>query len=311
MSGTRAPFVSLAALTAASLAPALGQTASPFDATKRDLRSLPAAEKNALSNDKSAIDKSALPTLTLTPAPAPARAAGNDAKTDAEIARSTNWLLDGVAKLETDADAARLKREKDLERLARSEREDVGNNSAARSPHNASLAASASASVADAKAANPLGSFLTQWLSPRDAALLGHSDLGQPNQLSREQRLDDELRNSRPFSPVGAYQPHPDLAPGTDALQAGQTRNPYLQPDEPRMAADPFRSFLADRPGTPAAESRSGALAPISANGSSAAGQSAFQISPASVPEAQAAPASSPTTRVVDDRKYFPQLRRF
>jgi len=276
-SSTRVPFASLAALAAAASAHSAENNASAVESAKRDLRALPAAESQVESAGTPSFfsGSSALPSLSL---PNSATSASPKKTDEVKKAPSGGWLLDGVRGLETESrerEAAEMKRAADPASLR------------------------AAGAPADA---NPLGSYLNQWLLPRDQGLnlagVNSHGLATSESTAAERAREQEALSST----VSPFQT--DL-PGLAEL-AGNKRgtNPYL--NDPLQASperSPFTAAVGDRgiANTPAASSLAPQLTlPFAA-----------PAPMAPIPEAKAAPSAPPTAPIVDDRKYFPQLRRF
>lgn len=277
MGSTRVPFASLAALAAAASAYPAESDASAVESAKRDLRALPAAESQAEGAGKPSLfsGSSALPGLSL---PNSATSPSPTKTDEAKKPPSGGWLLDGVRGLEAES------REREA-----AERK--------RAAEPASLrAAGVTADV------NPLGSYLDQWLLPRDQGL-NLAGANAPGGATSESNAAERAREKDALS--STVSPFQTDLPGLAEL-AGNKRgtNPYLN--------DPLQASPERSPFTAAAGDRGIANTPAA---SSLAPQLTLPFAPPAhispTPEAKVAPSAPPTVPIVDDRKYFPQLRRF
>jgi hypothetical protein len=290
MAGTRAPFASLAALAAVASASAQTQSGetSATESARRDLQSLPAVQRpvDAATRSSPFSGSSAVPALSL-PAPSGATPAKN--RDEANAPRSTNWLLDGVNQLEAETESAR----KQADELAK--REDV----LQRTGTNGRTESTATT--------NPFSEYLTQWLSPGDQALLAAG--------SRNTSSSSTAPWETPRSEFGRDTTQPTTSTTANPLQlelpglgnfadSRRNQNPYL--------ADPFQAeeFASVPVGGPATgRETSGTLPSILTPSQGSLPPAAPVIAP--IEQARPAPAAAPTDRLIDDRKYFPQLRRF
>ena len=277
---TRIPFASLAALAAVASAHSAETSASAVESAKRDLQELPVAEQpvDAAGRPSLFSGSTAIPGLSLT---SPAPGASSPKKTDAtDKAPSGGWLLDGVRGLEAEAKQRELQAGKRATEAAAS-----GNAANAGGP---------------AKA-NPLGDYLTQWLAPRDQALLLEGP--SANGLASSEGVEFDRAREREALTTTAS-PFQTELPGLVDLGVNKRGvNPYLvDPLQPAATSSPFTAAVGDRG---LADARpTAALAPQLTL--------PFAAPPAEpVAVAKPAPSPAPTSRIVDDRKYFPQLRRF
>jgi len=262
-----------------------------LESARRELKDLPATERSHdVQGKSSTLSSAGLPSLTL-----PGDAANTaSARPDPNKTPSANWLQDALN--QTDAEAAARRRATDPA-LSR-DRDRPGGYKPAESP-------------------NPLGQYLDQWISPRDLELLR---AGQDAKKSAE----PSQSAPKPWEPsqtqAAGTGRTPDVAGTLLPDLKGQTlipimpataRNPYIEePDSTAPAPDPNAFLSQSLPGQ-LQNDRAHAPAPLSSL-------------PAAMPQGprQSAPlkpavtASQPVTRpptapIVDDRKYFPQLRRF
>jgi len=148
-----------------------------------------------------------------------------------------------------------------------------------------------------AQATDPLAQYLGQWMTPRDRELL------RPE--ARKEVADQKTKG--PLDQTGLT---PELS-GTPVLLTGpmqdSAKNPYLQEPEPQsLAPNPFAPAVTTNTGP---NERSRVPATLSATTPSQPNTLPSSPKPTVAPLAPAAP--SPAAPIVDDRKYFPQLRRF
>lgn len=268
-------------------APDTGDNA--LDSARRELKELPAAERTRdVLAKPSSLGSSGLPTLTL-----PGDAGGAAPRPGANQPPSATWLQDAAGQV--DAEAAANRRAADSS-LPRDSSDRAGGYKPAETP-------------------NPLGQYLQQWISPRDMELW---------------RAGQETKNPGELSPPPATPAHPGdaLAPGGalwDSARTatgadpvvpvlGVTRNPYIDDAELILTAPPPNAISpqatpgllpADRGRAPGALPPTVSAAPVSP----ATPQQPNQLKPATTPAEP--PPRPPTAPLVDDRKYFPQLRRF
>jgi len=146
-------------------------------------------------------------------------------------------------------------------------------------------------------ATDPLAQYLGQWMTPRDRELL-RPEAGKDG---------SDQKSKGPLDQTG---PASELS-GVTALQTGllqePAKNPYLQEPEPLpLAPNPFAPAVTTNAG---ANERSRLPAPLPAANPDRPTSLPSSPNPVVAPLAPAAP--SPAAPIVDDRKYFPQLRRF
>ncbi|MGC4071574.1 MAG: hypothetical protein QM760_03515 [Nibricoccus sp.] len=287
MAGTRAPFASLAALAAVASAQAEQTGTAAAETAKKDLQSLPAVQRPAEATSGKSLFSGSAAGLSLGISDGNAAPAKN--KEDGSAGKSANWLLDGVNQLEAEAKAQRDASD-DKKRVDNSQESSTGER------QNATATA------------NPFAAYMTQWLSPGDQALLnaGSRNASSSSTAPWETPRSDFKREIAPATQAAVTtNPLQMELPGISSFSASQqSRNPYL--------ADPFQ-----------VEGGLGASVAGSANGRDAAGSLPPILTPAQavlppaapvsapVEQAKAAPVAPPTERLIDDRKYFPQLRRF
>lgn len=292
MSGSQALRFFFCALGAVSMADAAGQGDATFDEVKRDLRALPSSQGKIGAEIKTSSAKADF-SKVLSPIVSAAPVSGestSDAATTA--ARSSNWLLDGLANLENEALAKK--------KLSESAYASDGDSS---SPPdlNASLKRE-NLTSSKASVSNPLSPYLVQWLTPRDLALLQQKDSGSQRSASfandRFQRTNPHAYESRLTSAAAAIPPS-GIPPLGASLENFRSSGDL---DEKQQV-----SVLHQSPSTlsPQQTPTKGFAAPGIVPGAPTAMVPSTQIHTAPV---EAAP---PTSRIVDDRKYFPQLRRF
>jgi hypothetical protein len=149
---------------------------------------------------------------------------------------------------------------------------------------------------------NPLSNYLQQWLSPQDRRLLGEEKL---NQTSLERA---GIHEEEPFRPKVNYDTKPLLSNPREHLAIpGDRMNPYLTPGptDENFLTEPLaplpNSFTARPPLSPLSNS-AGDQRTYSPNG---------DMTPAQNGSAKLEALPPPTAPLLDERRYFPQLRRF
>ncbi len=287
MAGTRAPFASLAAL--AAVASAQGEQSGAAESAKKDLQSLTTVQRPAeASGGKSLFSgSSAVTGLSVATPVAPGGAPKN--QDGAMEARSANWLLDGVNRLEAEAKAER-------EAAAGG----VGGEKSQQAATREGLSASAPATT------NPFTEYLTQWLSPADQALLKASGRSgsQTSTAPWEMPRSDFARETAMPAQAVANPLQMELPGFSDVLTNRTAQNPYLA-----EALQAENTILASKTGAPDELGGAGSLPAILTPA-----QNTLPLvapPPAPIEQAKASPSAAPTERLIDDRKYFPQLRRF
>jgi hypothetical protein len=276
----------LAALAAVASAQAEQTGAAAAEAAKKDLQSLPTVQRpvEATSGKSLFSGSSALTGLSLgTPAGAGGPAKNKD---DAPAGKSANWLLDGVNQLEAETKAQR----------------DASDGK--RSGDNPQLSSTGERQPASATT-NPFTGYLTLWLSPGDQALLnaGNRNASSSSTAPWEIPRSDFVRDTAVPTQATANPFQMELPGLVDSPANRTAKNPYLaEPFQPE-GESAFLTGPADGRGT--ASALSSILTPT---------QSTLPpVAPVAVPieQAKAASSAAPTERLIDDRKYFPQLRRF
>jgi hypothetical protein len=254
-----------------------GPTEAPPDgleAARRELRELPSLDRNHTVTPAGRSTESAIQL----PLPAPAAPAkGDDEGVAAKTSEpSQGWLLDAFKQTES-------KERSNTAQPAHSLSPDATRRKREGAP-------------------NPFGNFLQQWLSPQDRRLLGGEKL---NQTSLERA---GIREEVPFRPK-TIDASKTLMPAAGEHRAlGEDRvNPYLaiESGDERLPSGAF-----------AAPSNTAPLKPPPSRLSNFMGEE-----PTYSPNGDTAPALSgatkreslppPTAPLFDERRYFPQLRRF
>jgi hypothetical protein len=256
---------------------------SGVEAAKRDLQALPKTQQpvEALQRRSLFSGSNALPGLSLaSPAPSGAPVSPGDKTAHA---KTGEWLLDGVNQLEADSE------------LARNSRRD-------QAPRD--TLAEADGQARTLTTINPLTDYLTRWMRPDDHRLLTAEPGKTPSSAFPEW---SGTRSEAGMGAGGLSPLTPNLAltaavPGLDFPGRGQTTvNPYLNEsvsvDAPRYLPETSSAKTAPATPLPALD-----LAVTAVTSSSPAPR---------VEQTTATPVAPPTSRLVDDRKYFPQLRRF
>jgi hypothetical protein len=283
MAGTRAPFATLVALAAVASVHGEQTQSDAAEAAKRDLQALPVAQRpsETISGKSLFSGASSVTGLSIGTPNTPAGSAKN--RDDAAPGRSANWLLDGVNQLETETKSQRSA-------------EEGGKSSEGRQ-------ASTKEDRALAAAANPFAGYLEQWLSTGDPALLkdANRNVSTLSTAPWETPRNEFPRDTAASAPASANPFQMEL-PGVAADSSGRpTQNPYLaEPSSEFRTVTSMASGGADR-------DAAGVPPPILTPSQSPLPP----IPTAAAEQARPAPMAPPTERLIDDRKYFPQLRRF
>ncbi len=285
MAGTRAPFASLAALAAVASAQGEQPGTAAAESAKKDLQSLPTVQRplEATPNKSLFSGTSSVTGLSLgTPSAPIADAKKRD---NPAAGKPANWLLDGMNQLEAEAKSQRDASEAKIK--------------------NDNLQTSATGERMTAATTNPFTEYLTQWLSPRDQALLSAANRSSTSSSTAPWEIPrSDFRREATATPASVTtNPLQMELPGIANLPANRTaQNPYL--------AEPFQAeFAGAAPlvGTAGERETSGALSSLSTPAPSVLPP----VAPAPIEQAKPAAVAPPTERLIDDRKYFPQLRRF
>ncbi|MFT3870568.1 MAG: hypothetical protein QM715_19125 [Nibricoccus sp.] len=265
--------------------PATGE--NTLESARRELKELPALERSRdVLGKHPGLGSAGLPTLTL-----PGDAGNSTARPDPDKPISTNWLQDALN--QTDAEAATRRRSNDSSLVH--ERDQGGGYKPVEAP-------------------NPLGQFMAQWISPRDLELL---QAGQDTKKSNG-ATDPFVKSWEPLRPAGYQSPITDVArsplsepndtPLVPILAA--PRNPYIEEPDSTPPPSPNLMLSPAALGRPQPDRSRGpeSLSSLPVASPSGPNQPAT-LKPAATPVAE--PQRPPTAPIVDDRKYFPQLRRF
>lgn len=260
-----------------------------LESARRELKELPAAERSRdLHGKSSALSSTALPKLTL-----PGDVGNTSARPDPNNPPSATWLQDALN--QTAAAAAQR-----------------------RSPSTPTVARDQPAGYKPVEAPNPFGPFMEQWISPRDLELLR---AGQENKKNSELAPSATAKPWEfPSTPASVSGQTPDTslnAPGSDAPLIpiiAVARNPYIEePDSPASASGGPNALAPQvlSGQSPSDRDRARVPAPLSSMPTA----TPQGTRPSTPPKPAATPAEPsarpPTAPLVDDRKYFPQLRRF
>jgi len=258
--------------------PAAKESNDTLDTARRELQELPAIERGLTPMERR--PESTLPLPLFTPVAPQAPASSLAGEEDlAKPVPSQGWLLDALRKTEAQ-DRTRSKALWGDDRLS-------------------SNAARGKAESAP----NPLGNYLQQWLSPGDQKLLGGEKL-------RSTPLEHAgIHSDEPFRGAAAYDAKPLLSNARPHLPMVSERvNPYLTPapSEDSLVPEP----LAPLP--PGSNARTTAST-LSNPGTDSTmypppWDTAPTLSGSTKPQSVLPP---PTAPLVDEHRYFPQLRRF
>ena len=262
---------------------------SALEAARRDLRALPALEKEIPSSSgRRGFDASLVPTPTWqAPAPAPS------APPSTVSPRSDTWLVDAFNATET-------KESREARHLGA-----TGQNAGRGAPNRDPLGQMFGKTEEPRE--NPLASYLQQWLSPQSLTLLKAER--REDEASGLALLEDALPKQRvgpTAAPAGELSAL-DLSPMDGGPATQSARNPYL---------DAMNSTTASAPPSAANGSlivpAGGVGVPtLSTPNNSRSSAPSVQKPPTAFPAKRPPAYTPPTAPIVDDQKYFPQLRRF
>lgn len=281
---------SFATLSALSAAVALGfftaraeeksaeeQQPSALESARRDLKELPALERR--TDPRAKLPDTGIQFPGLAPAPGGGGSASASASGNPDTAtKSQGWLLDALQKT-------------DEHLRARANERKTGDS-----------ATNLSTDQRFRPAENPLSSYLQQWLSPQDRSVL----LGQ--EKARREAMDPFSRAAAPtWNPLGTADVKTTTSndPLRDPL--APRPNPYLaamSAESSTFTTDSFAPSAATPPSAPGPTTTSPLLPTMPTYSQSR--DTGPKFTPA--PEEQLPP---PTAPLLDERRYFPQLRRF
>lgn len=260
-----------------------------LESARRDLKDLPAIERSRdVLGKQSGLGLAGLPALTL-----PGDAGNSSVRPDPNKPPSATWLQDALN--QTDAKAATHRRANDPALGTDRDRPD---------------------GYKPVEAPNPLGQYMEQWISPRDLELL------RAGQDAKKSNMPTELfvktwEPSQTANSGAGFMPGSALSPLSDGREApivpimAAPRNPYIEePDAVSVPPGP-NSINPQIASDQAQTDRSRMPAPLS---STPAAMPQGPRQPGPVKPAAATPTEPqrpPTAPIIDDRKYFPQLRRF
>lgn len=275
---------------ASNSTPVAATNENTLESARRELKDLPTAERS-----RDVLGKS----TTLGPASLPMLALPGDtgnataARPDPNQPPSATWLQDALN--QTDAESAAHRRASDSS-LSRERDQSSGYKSA--------------------EIPNPFGQYLEQWISPHDLELLR---AGQDTKKSSESgqavtKSWEPLKapsSSSGLTPDGAGSQLSDTAEQSFIPSLSAARNPYIEePDLAPPASNPSAISSQAAPGQSQPDRTR--VPPPLASIPAATPQGTSQPTPLKPVAAPTEPASPPPTApIVDDRKYFPQLRRF
>jgi hypothetical protein len=265
---------------AAIVLSAHGQNASTttnensLDAARRDLRALPATERShEFLGKSSGLGSAGLPSLAL-----PGESSKPQAQPEPNAPPSATWLQDAMKQTEVE----------------RSQRRSLPDSEGTREQNNG---------YKPAAAPDPFGKYLEQWLSPRDLEMLRPESRKTADQKQNSASLEQTQKRSGVFG-APASQTTLDAVPIMPT-----TQNPYLV-EPSSLSPTPLPNPFA--PSTPSAlpqSDRNRVPTALPTSTSTVSPRSTAPVKPAFTPP-EAMP-KAPTAPIVDDRKYFPQLRRF
>ena len=149
---------------------------------------------------------------------------------------------------------------------------------------------------------NPLDAYLQTWLSPRDRRIL-MPGFGEPRSALESLAEVDPNDSWRPRSQIDAS---PLVADARSGVTVGQPGNPYLETVESTPLGFSVDPISAAPRRSPVVETLSTPTLP-QAGGERGSPSQLPQLTPLQ-PDSST---SVPTAPLVDDQRYFPQLRRF
>mgnify|MGYP000907381470 CR=1 FL=1 len=273
MNDRRAMLAILGALSAVGALLADAPQTRTIEDARRELEKLPPTSGEAVPENWPRVD---VPTISVETPPSSTRSRKPNAQeAEAETEKSEGWLVDGVQQL---AEEERRAKQKEFQRTSDNDR----------------------ASEETREDAHPFNEYMARWLTPADRAALSGlsgspvSDVGLTRNASQRTSGSSRL----PETQTQERLPNPGAVVGGN-YQATPARNPYLED----MPGATIPAPMMNSSGATGASSFSPASA--SANVPSASKATA----PTTTERAEELP--SPTERLIDDRKYFPQLRRF
>lgn len=260
-----------------------------LESARRELKDLPATERTRdILGKSSTLGSAGLPLL-----PLPGDTANTAARPDPNKAPSANWLQDALNQADSEAAAHRRATDPSLAR----DRDRPGGYKPVEVP-------------------NPFGQYLEQWISPRDLELLrAGQETKKPSEPSQafvkpwEPPQSQNAGSGRTSDVTGGLLP--DAGQTLIPIMPVTTRNPYIEEPDPTVPAPGPNAFLPQNvPGQPQTD-RARVPAPLSTLPSATA-QGSRPTTPLKPAVTPAQPTNRPPTApIVDDRKYFPQLRRF
>jgi len=287
------PFVNLRISVIAAVvlcASVHGQTAATgsstsensLEAARRDLKSLPATERSReLSGKSSGLGSAGLPSLPTESVIMP------PSLPEPNTPPSATWLQDALKQ----TDAVRAQRKPQVDSTL--SREQAGGFKPTPAP-------------------DPFARYLEQWLSPRDLELLKPeskktTDRNVPNSWEQPQS------QAQPSTSAG-MQDGSLSQPGSSSvlvpIMPATPSNPYIDESDVAPIASAQIPFAVQTTGTQIPIERSRVPTPLSSTTTTPlTPRQTASVKPAAV-AAEVLP-KPPTAPIVDDRKYFPQLRRF
>lgn len=257
-----------------------------LESAKRELKELPAAERSRDFLGKPSLGSSNLPTLTLP------GDNGSAPRSDQNKTPSDTWLQDAAKQV--DAEAAARRRTTDPN-FSRDQNRTEG--------------------YKPIDPPNPLAQYLEQWISPRDLELLhaGQESKSGPDSTAFFKKTADKPSNLSPSAGLPTDFANPSLAvaqTGPVVPLQPQLHNPYIEETEPSPTLANPNTLLPQASSVTGPADRARVLPSLS---------SSPDIAPQDTPKSQSQkpavspnpPDRPPTAPIIDDRKYFPQLRRF
>jgi len=247
-----------------------------LETARRDLRALPATERSQeLLGKSSGLGSAGLPSLSL-----PGEGSKPSGQPAPNAPLSPTWLLDAMQQTELDQSQRRASATPD-----------------------STLTRESSSGYKPAPAPDLFGKYLEQWLSPRDLEMLRPES--RKNDEQKQSTSGADLTRAKsgtlgpPVSQLGS-----DPVPIMPAAQ-----NPYLvEPASPSSAPLP-NPFAPATPSDLQKNERNRTPAPLLTPALTSSPRPTTPVKPAAKP-VEAVP-RPPTAPIVDDQKYFPQLRRF
>jgi hypothetical protein len=263
------------ALSSAQEAARSGNSADPVESARRDLEKLPSMHSTLPANSGMPELNVAIPNVGPAPSRSPAKRGGTSSASPGEVTGpSRGWLLDALDD----------RHRKNVSRFDSAGANGKGEKQGTLSETQSKLRP------------NPLNGYVEKWLTPQDRTLL------MP--VLDPARKDFARRPTENTTAQNRYDSKPMLnSTHRNSLQPVKT-NPYLENGDSGFGAP---AFSVPRTGAANSSTSAAALPPVAFPTTTTGGKGATTLGKPAAEEAYPAP----TAPVVDERRYFPQLRKF